>query len=80
MKRGKRREDSGNERYPEVQRKYMCSGPAERGQVGDKSWPREGRLPKAPEMKEGQGFSFSSEYANVKQVGTAFEPKEQNFL
>jgi hypothetical protein len=29
---------------------------------------------------EGQGLSFSSEDADVKQVGTAFEPKEQNFL
>lgn len=61
----------------------MCSRPRVgwmmRSQVGDKRWPREGRLPQGP-GDEGQGFSFSSEYANVKQVGTAFEPKEQNFL
>ena len=68
-------------RGPKEVRMCSCSGPREGtvvSQVGEKAGPGRAGCPGPGD--EGQGLSFSSEYADVKQVGAVFEPKEQNFL
>lgn len=74
-------------RVPEVQRKHTCvhvsRAQREWGQCQVRWETRvgPGRAGCPGPGDEGRGFSFSSEYAvDVKQVGTSFEPKEQNFL
>lgn len=73
-------------RVPEVQRKHTCvhvfRAQTEWGrcQVRWETRVGPGRAGCPRPGDEVRGFSFSSEYADVKQVGTSFELKEQNFL